>query len=441
MRPVMRSTPAWEMAYRDIQLLAECLSSYKNYMDEQKNKVENNRQLEHPVRQISENTSVWSVHKNASGTSPKYKLLDKALVLADYFEPVVFDEQLHLEKNFDTPLQRLRYFENLQLSVPVDVIKYYHGGGVVTIYCIVKVKEDRSEGQKMSEVLSIMSKIKPVLPEYHTRSMKKQFKDKVKNIASIQPSLVDFLYKLTSDASVAATPEMQQRLRMIFMAEIGLLPDVRKLNKGRPNQIDEFFAKMEEVVEQFTAADERRHNVARMSEILSLKDLINQTKEKCAEGTDIPSAAFVRLQFTPRNPYTHTALNFTSRLQVQYKIQRRQLRISHPDDYFCGAQFKYLKSLAIRLGDDCSLFFCDDKAKVAVGQSNIAVSTGIRGKKTLAPVSTTLVAADHDLQHSGSLTPSVYMRCELPTEIDKVFFIEIMLQQPSMIPFSSPLIQ
>ncbi|XP_078327779.1 uncharacterized protein LOC144623250 [Crassostrea virginica] len=115
-------------------------------------------------------------------------------------------------------------------------------------------------------------------------------------------------------------------------------------------------------------------------------------------------------------------MTFTSKIPVQYKIQRRQLRIAHPDDHYCNALFKYERSLAVELGKDCALFFCDDKAKVQIGEPDVPLSTGVRGKKVLALTDTTLAATDHDLHHKGSLTPSVYMQCDVPDSIDKPFY-------------------
>jgi hypothetical protein len=68
------------------------------------------------------------------------------------------------------------------------------------------------------------------------------------------------------------------------MGETGLVADLRHLNKGRQGETyDFFFTKMAELVEEYTAADERRHNVAHLSHYLSLGDLIVhvQTKERC----------------------------------------------------------------------------------------------------------------------------------------------------------------
>jgi hypothetical protein len=71
--------------------------------------------------------------------------------------------------------------------------------------------------------------------------------------------------------------------------------------------------------------------------------MIKKTKSACPEGCPIPSKSLVHLQFAPRNPYTKAAQNFTSRLNVQYKIQRRQLpkcpEKVNMDFYFVGITF------------------------------------------------------------------------------------------------------
>ena len=86
----------------------------------------------------------------------------------------------------------------------------------------------------------------------------------------------------------------------------------------------------------------------------------------------------MRLQFTPQHPYAHSALNFTSRIPVQYKIQRRQLCVRHPDGDFCAAQLKYLKEKAVEMKGKVAFF--NEKAKLPVGEPNAPVSTRVRGK-------------------------------------------------------------
>ena len=129
----------------------------------------------------------------------------------------------------------------------------------------------------------------------------------------------------------------------------------------------------------------------------------------------------VRLQFSPRNPYTHAALNLTSKIKVQYKIQKRQLGSVHPDDHYCAAQLKYLKEKAVEMKEDTFLLFCDDKAKVPFGEPGSAVSTGVRGRMSIVPTATTLGALDHDMQSKASLVPSVTLECNIPVAVDESF--------------------
>lgn len=91
---------------------------------------------------------------------------------------------------------------------------------------------------------------------------------------------------------------------------------------------------------------------------------------------------------------------------MQFKIQRRKLRAAHMDSHFCNAQFKYLKAFAIEEKEKCILTFSDDKAKVSIGEPGLSVSTGVRGKRSIVPTTSTLVALDHDMTKS-SLTLSV----------------------------------
>lgn len=76
------------------------------------------------------------------------------------------------------------------------------------------------------------------------------------------------------------------------------------------------------MVEEISAADERRHNIAHLSEFISLDEMIDKAQQQCPGATPIPSKSLVRLHFFPRNPYSHAALNFTS--QNQSTIQNTE---------------------------------------------------------------------------------------------------------------------
>lgn len=316
----MGSSPAWKRAGEAIRKLAECMDAYREYLKKQNETVSHNHSLDHPVRTIDEHATLEHRRMTLFHVKPRYELLDQEMQKTPLLTPVVFNEDKHLKNLFENSKEKFRYFEQLQLSMPIDLIRFSPGGSSVTINCIVKVSSDRPTPQILIEGARILQKARPYLQEFHTRSQNALFRERLQNVTHVLPSVADLIYKeLTLDASTASHPSTMERLRLIFLGEKGLLSDLRHLNTGRPTgRYDIFFEHLCSVVEEITAADERRHNIAHLSEWLSLGELVEKTKEKCPAGTPIPSKSLVRLLFAPRNPYTHKALNFTSRIQVQY---------------------------------------------------------------------------------------------------------------------------
>ncbi|PKY59934.1 hypothetical protein RhiirA4_483093 [Rhizophagus irregularis] len=45
----------------------------------------------------------------------------------------------------------------------------------------------------------------------------------------------------------------------------------------------------------------------------------------------VPSSEWIRLQFWPKNIYTKTAIQYSGRFNISYKVQSRLLRKSHPE--------------------------------------------------------------------------------------------------------------
>ena len=405
-----------------IRALAECLAKYSAHLKLQLEKQSTRHNLQTPSRTVSEDVSVQHRNKVCADSSC-YRLLDKAVIAAGILKPVFFAEDMHLAEHFAHAMQRLRFTENLYLSVDIDLVKYSPGGSHRTLLFVYQVDPRRTDNEALTQSAQIVAQLKPQLPEFHTRYMKKIFKANCAHLAKVTPTVLDGIYReLTLDASCGSRPEIRERIRLILLGEHGLIPDLRLLNQGRPLGLyDAFFSKMSTVIEQAVSADERRHGIAHVAPWLSMRDLINQTTQLCSPDDPIPSKSLVRLQFTPKNPYTHAALCFTSRFEVQFKVQRRQLRAAHPDMHYCSALLKYLKELAVLRRENCAVFFCDDKAKVPFGEPGHLLSTGVRGKQSLVPSSSTLGAEDHDVHYKGLLTPSVYLQSTIPPTADKSF--------------------
>lgn len=63
-------------------------------------------------------------HKSSGVTiKSKYSLLDAAMREAQLEYPVFFYESLHVKEPFNTSVQKYRFFNELQLTVPVDIIR------------------------------------------------------------------------------------------------------------------------------------------------------------------------------------------------------------------------------------------------------------------------------------------------------------------------------
>ena len=78
--------------------------------------------------------------------------------------------------------------------------------------------------------------------------------------------------------------------------------------------------------------------------------------------------------------------------------------------------------MAIKYREDSLFLSCDDKAKIDYGEPGYALSTGVRGRKSIVPTTSTLGALDHDVNQKGSLTPTVTLVCKIPESIDESFY-------------------
>ena len=146
---------------------------------------------------------------------------------------------------------------------------------------------------------------------------------------------------------------------------------------------------------------------------ISIRDLreiiINRLEVKHSiplpSNINIPSNEWIRLQFWPTNPISARAMHYTGQFNIKYQIQARQLRKDHPDAHYCACLFHYLREFAILYHEYVCFIAADDKHKIPIGEG-VTTSTGVRNKKSLVGVNSTLVASDHDFTKL-SLTPSV----------------------------------
>ena len=144
----------------------------------------------------------------------------------------------------------------------------------------------------------------------------------------------DLQLNLTGDCSAEGEcAEIDDRVKLaVETGDEDLILDLRHLNKGRPGDTFQvFFSELEKIVDETTAADERRHGISHMSEFLSICDLIQRVKGRVPNETPIPSEATVLYAFAPPNIHKSSS---------QYYTGKDQLETCHPKTTVASLPFR-----------------------------------------------------------------------------------------------------
>ena len=95
----------------------------------------------------------------------------------------------------------------------------------------------------------------------------------------------------------------------------------------------------------------------------------NKTKDEYDPSVTIPRKSCVRLQFLPNNPRDKVAKDFTGRLKIIKKVQRKHIQHENPDIEHGNVNAKNLRKVIVNAcnKDKMLLISCDDKCKVKLG--------------------------------------------------------------------------
>ena len=212
-----------------------------------------------------------------------------------------------------------------------------------------KVSPTFTEDDKLTMAIHMLKKLEPEIHIYQTRTTRQLFYKQINSLhcVNIPPHVLRHVYRtVTGDWSTEATSsEIYQRVQLaIESKDADLVIDLHHLNKGRPGDTsDIFFKELANMFYQITAADDRRHGVCHMSEFLSIRDLINQVREKIPDSAPIPSMSTVIHSFAPPNMYAKILQNYTRKTNLKFVVQRCQLRDYQTDAHWCYALFRYLQ--------------------------------------------------------------------------------------------------
>ena len=293
----------------DILELSTVLSAYETYLSNMNEQQKKNHESLIPIRHLADHVG-GQTFKSVEKSNVKQSLLK----LSDMMKSRKNCEYMMIDDDcFETtlsPAQRHETLKNIFLEVPVQVLRYDPGGGIKVLLFIQRIPELMSQHEISNALVRFHATVQPKIPIYHTRAMRGEFVNQVKLLShgKIPSHVSRNIYRsLTGDSSTEITnSEIDKRVQLALDTnDPDLIVDLRNLNSGRPGDTFQvFFDELAKYVEEITAADERHHGVAHMSEFLSLRDMIERVSERVPHNTPIPSPSTVKV--SKRDGYSGT---------------------------------------------------------------------------------------------------------------------------------------
>ena len=175
----------------------------------------------------------------------------------------------------------------------------------------------------------MIERVKALIPQYHTRAMRRAMFEKFGRISPYtKPSALRYFYKeLMGDQSAASTTEQEEvdkRIKQIIdMEDPIVLPYLRALNSGRAAKFNSFWEQCSRFLNEdvCAAVDDRRHGeITHLARAISVQDLVEQVKARCPSGIQVPSVEWTRLQFWPKAPAAKSSLHYTGQFRMKFMV-------------------------------------------------------------------------------------------------------------------------
>ena len=165
-----------------------------------------------------------------------------------------------------------------------------------------------------------------------------------------------------------------------------------------------------------------------MAVAISAPDLYKKCKEAAITSgfseDEIPALLTFKFQFWPKDPFTHSAVNYMGKVKVKYMVQQHNICKSHNDKGYCSAIYKYLCEQIVTHKDHAAFVSIDDKNRIKIGEPNCPITAATKGKRVLVVTNQLLQAADHDIS-TISVTLTVMILYHIPADVEDSWYLGI----------------
>ena len=359
--------------------------------------------------QLPTNNSGAPQYRSPGAVNAKYNELDAVLNTLQSYHPLSLTGFEPTNRG-----ERYEWLENLRLSVPCVILKADVGGSIGTLHWVLKRLDVAAEFDS-EQIEDARELIKPLIPQIHSRALKRHFASRIAGLAKMSESARTFLYKeLTGDESNPqslaekerfAYLQQQTEIAETFALGIGdldIIVDIRTIVRAArtgSTSFGEFWQCVQEELDSMnTAADERRHGgvVAWLSEVVSHEELFErclarfEAKKGPPPSIDlnakVPSISWFKYQFWPSNEHVRSAFRHIGRFPLRLQLQVRNLRKEHAHAYYCAKQKSLVEDWIIKYRDSSAALQPDDKQNLNLGEPGTAASLLSKQKSTMGRI-------------------------------------------------------
>ena len=213
--------PYFETFKKHVENLARSLAQYGDYLVLKNKRMKEVHNSDVPVRQLSESLSV-EVVKKSDVRFPCFTSLINSLNGIQPYQEIFLTDHCPL-----APRQRYDYIQKIQrgLDIPVVVMTFSPGNNRGNFHFVWKYCSDDSMETVFQKSIAVVESIKPQLPIYHTRAMRKCLFTQFGRISPhVKPAVLRHFYRdLTGDSAAstnATEEEVDKRVCQVMDMEL-----------------------------------------------------------------------------------------------------------------------------------------------------------------------------------------------------------------------------
>ena len=420
---------------------AEVMLQYSSWLEKNSESVRNmlaSKKLigtaaEAIIKQVGDREKVILVEKGKkSPTHPvAVKIFDELGQVLQY-QPVNISIFL--------PTNRLTRCSILHRTIPSQapekfVIWSFENGSVAprSLFAI-SVDQEHTTAQIFDRVSLLRTDLLKQQKMFLPREFYQQFFDQVGTVTGISPQDLKLVSSMIIGDARKFDGDVKERFEEALMTgDPDYIYDLRHFN-GREIQFKEFLDEFRAAVEEYMVEDRGRHEMKYDGTVVSkvtmgfslrhvFQEVCRKVKEKLPHCPLPKSEHFLHRYLIPRTRAAAQSLTCQAPL-IPLKLTSQQKVIEKPniDAHYNAAQYKYLKSMAVELGNNVVTFLgWDDKTGVDVGEPHQPTAATQHTGKSWIHQNSVAGEGQHSF-HKTNLTPSVRFVHQIPEEISGSFY-------------------